>query len=69
MATQILKISIDDEEIILTGKAKEQYLLELADRESTRLGLKSKDDEKAAKKSALLLRLGISETEAQLLLG
>ena len=57
MATPILKISIDDQEIILSGEAKELYLLELAEREATRLSLEQQDKAKYEAKLAAQAKL------------
>jgi hypothetical protein len=57
MDTPILKISIDNQEIVLTGEAKELYLLELAEREATRLALEQKDKERYEAKLAALAKL------------
>ena len=61
-------IQIDNDQIELTGKAKEDFLAdrkEINDRETAR---QAKEAESAAKKLALLERLGLTADEAALLL-
>jgi hypothetical protein len=64
--TKSIFIGIDDEIIELTGSKANEFLEKLAKENAI---AKAEADAKAAQRQALLERLGITESEAQLLLG
>jgi hypothetical protein len=68
MTTEKIYVGIDDERVEATGKVLEQILLDRQKFEKQEADKKAEAQTKATAKAALLIKLGITEAEAELLL-
>jgi hypothetical protein len=69
MATEKIYVSIDNDRFELTGADKEAFIADRQNRQNELAALLAEKTARAEAKSALLIKLGITEDEARLLIG